>query len=190
MVVAEQLLSPSDCCPTNTVRTLDVRLTRSDVGWAVTGLESVGGQQPVETPGAQSDLAQRVLSDPSLGLPDSARWDIEAGLIADEILSLLLDVTAAGHAVEVSSFVSGHPVNVFGRPFVSNHSRGRAVDIWAVDGERVTGSAPDSGAYRVVERALAFGATEVGSPWDLDGPGGAAFTNALHADHLHLAFDP
>lgn len=190
MVVAEHRLIPADCCPSSIVRTLDVRLTRHEAGWAVTGLESVGGQPPVESSGAASDLAQQVLSDVSIRLPDSARWDIEAGLVADEILLLLLDLSAAGHALDVTSFASGHPVNVFGRPFVSNHTRGRAVDIWAVDGERVTGSVLGSGAQRVVERSLAFGATEVGSPWDPDGPGGAAFTNALHADHLHLAFDP
>ena len=61
----------------------------------MTGLESVGGQPPVETPGAASNLAQQVLSDASLRLPDSARWDLEAGLLSDELLLLLLDLTAA-----------------------------------------------------------------------------------------------
>ncbi|MDE0804134.1 MAG: hypothetical protein OSA99_12510 [Acidimicrobiales bacterium] len=190
MVVAEQRIRPKGCCAGTTTRTLDIRLSRKGAGWDVTGIDSVGGQRPVDTSTENSDLAQQVLATSALVLPDSARWDVEAGLIADEVLRLLLDLVAAGHSLEVTSFVSGHPVNVFGRPFVSNHSLGRAVDIWAVDGARVSGSTPDGGAHRAVERALALGATEVGSPWDLDGPGGPSFTNTLHADHLHLAFDP
>lgn len=190
MVVVDHQLEPAGCCSTRFSRTLDVRLAPAGDGWTVIGVESIGGQPPGESRVVDSQLAQQVLASDALGMPDSARWDIEAGLIADEVLRLLIDILEAGHSMQVTSFVSGHPVNVFGRPFLSNHSRGLAVDVWAVDGQRVTGSAPGSGAYRVVERALAFGATEVGSPWDLDGPGGSSFTNALHADHLHLAFDP
>ena len=45
--------------------------------------------------------------------------------------------------------------------------------------------------HQLVEELLARGAvTELGSPWDLDGVGsGASFTNVVHQDHLHLAFD-
>ena len=64
------------------------------------------------------------------------------------------------------------------------------MDIWAVDGlpvvaQRVTGSV----VRGLVQELMTLGVTEIGSPWDLDGPGGASFTNVVHQDHLHVAFD-
>ncbi|QXC60636.1 hypothetical protein KSP35_20305 [Aquihabitans sp. G128] len=167
------------------VRTVDVRLERSG-DWKVTGVASDGGTAPLA---ARPDgLAAEVLQSPRLEMSDSARWDVAAGRIDQRILQLVLDLSAT-KSLSITVFASGHPTNVFGESSVSNHTQGRGVDIWAVDGKPVAGSQPDGPAHEVAASALAAGATELGAPWDLDGPGGPSFTNALHADHLHIAYD-
>lgn len=168
-------------------RTIDVRLERTSAGWSVTELASLGGDPPPEaTPSAVGRL---VLEEPRIELPDSSVWDIEAGRVGDPILQRLLDLSV-DHVVSVTVLATGHPHNVFDREFVSNHTVGRGVDIWAIDGISVLDQrAEDSPLIGLVQTELAAGVTELGSPWDLDGPGGPSFTNAVHQDHLHLAYD-
>lgn len=169
-------------------RTIDVRLAAVGATWTVTGIASIGGGPPV-TPSSVTPVAAEVLASSSIELPDSARWDIQAGLVDDRLLAVLARI-ATDHTLSVTVLASGHPVNVFDSASVSNHTRGRGVDIWAVDGEPVVAQRDPAGAlYRVTAGMLGLGVTELGSPWDLDGPGGAAFTNTVHQDHLHLAFD-
>ena len=169
-------------------RTVDVRLTRDASGWLVREVASMGGD-PVE-PVAPSAAAQAVLANQAIELPDSARWDVEAGRIDDRVLQVLVGL-AGKHTVAVTVLATGHPHNVFASESVSNHTAGRGVDIWAVDSVPVVSQRDPSGALRaLVAELLADGVTELGSPWDLDGPGvGASFTNTVHQDHLHLAFD-
>lgn len=171
-------------------RTIDVRLSLGTTGWSVTELASTGGT-PVEAPAALSPAAEAVLVNPGLELPDSARWDIQAGTVEDRVLELL-DRLGREQSISVTVLATGHPTNVFGTDSVSNHTAGRGVDIWAVDGVPVVDQRLDGGPlYALVARLLGEGSiTELGSPWDLDGPGaGASFTNTVHQDHLHLAFD-
>jgi len=169
-------------------RTVDVRLARTNQTWNVTGVASIGGSPP-DPPAPLSPTASEVLANPAIELPDSARWDIQRGGTDDRVLSLLLAM-AAEHTLSVTVLASGHPHNVFDSASISNHTRGRGVDIWAVDGRPVFSQRDPAGPlHALTSEMLARGVTEVGSPWDLDGPGGAAFTNTLHQDHLHLAFD-
>lgn len=169
-------------------RTVDVRLTRSGSGWSVVSVDSTGGAPP-EQP-AESSLAREVLDNGAIELPDSARWDIEAGRISDRILELLQRV-AADHDLRVTVLASGHPYNVFATDSVSNHTVGRAVDVWAVNGEPVVNQQDPDGPLRALaQQLLDEGVTELGGPWDLDGPNSRrSFTNTVHQDHLHLAFD-
>jgi hypothetical protein len=172
-----------------TTRTIDVRLEQSGGVWTVTGIASTGGD-PVPAPTAPSTAAVAALDNPRLDLPDTARWDIEAGRVSDVVLNVLEDLTQ-DHELSVTVFATGHPETVFGSSSISNHTRGRGVDVWAVDGVAVVSQrAVDGPVYALVQRLLNNGVTEIGAPWDLDGAGtGASFTNTVHQDHLHIAFD-
>lgn len=186
VVVRQRLLRNGE--ERSVTRTVDVRLARTNQTWNVTGVASIGGSPP-DPPAALSPTASEVLAHPSIELPDSARWDIQRGGTDDRVLSLLLTM-AAEHTLSVTVLASGHPPNVFDSASISNHTRGRGVDIWAVDGQPVLSQRDPAGPLHALStELLTLGVTELGSPWDLDGPGGAAFTNTLHQDHLHLAFD-
>lgn len=172
---------------TSVVRTADVRLRREAGAWRVTGVASLGGE-PTGSPEI-TPLAQAVLANDRLDLPDSARWDIQSGRIGDEILQVLQDLSQQ-HTLRVAVLASGHPHNVFESEYVSNHTEGRGVDIWAIDDTPVVSLRdPDGPLPALVQDLVAQGVTEVGSPFDVDGPGGASFTNTVHQDHLHVAFD-
>ena len=170
------------------VRTVDVRLARRSGSWAVTSIESAGGRPPAPSV-APSRVAQALLAVDNVVLPDSARWDILAGTVDDRVLAILAQL-GAEHRVDVTTLATGHPHNVFDSQRVSNHTRGRAVDIWALDGRPVVDQRDLSGSLATLARGLlAVGVSELGGPWDLDGPGGASFTNVVHQDHLHVGFD-
>lgn len=189
MVVFRQTLRRTADDDDSVVRTADVRLGRVGETWTVTSIESMGGEPPLAP--TLSPVGEAVLDNQRIELPDSARWDIEAGRIDDRVLQLL-GALSTSRSLSVTVLASGHPYNVFESASVSNHSVGRGVDIWAVDGVPVIEQRDPSGAlHQLVEDLLARGAvTELGSPWDLDGVGaGVSFTNTVHQDHLHLAFD-
>ncbi|WP_246266895.1 hypothetical protein [Nonomuraea typhae] len=165
-------------------RTLDLRLKKQGRRWQVTALASLGGRAPAGA--AESLLARKVLAATRITLPDSARWDIRAGRVDDRILRMLLRLSRE-HRIAVTVLVSGHPEKVFGRASTSNHTRGRAVDIWAVDGRRVAAPAAVKGGdpvRKLMERAISQGSDEVGGPWSFAG----AFTDTVHEDHVHIGF--
>lgn len=169
-------------------RTLDVRMIRRDSVWTAESLASAGGTEVPAPPGLVGPAAQ-VLASRDIELPDSARWDIMSGRVDGRVLDLLLRL-AGEHKLAVTVFATGHPVEVFGSSSVSNHTKGRAVDIWAVDGVPVARQQDRASPLRAVATALlSQGVTELGAPWDVDGPGAAGFANVVHQDHLHLGFD-
>lgn len=187
MVVARQTVAKSGG-QSATTRTVDVRVRRQGDEWLPIAIASVGGLPPGRT-SPLSGTADLVLTHERIDLPDSARWDIQSGLVDERILSLVLQV-AADHWVSVSVFASGHPHNVFGAGVVSNHTEGRAVDIWAIDDVPVSQAGQGDGTVlSLVEELAGAGVTELGSPWDLGDPGGVTFTNTVHEDHLHLGYD-
>lgn len=188
MVVYRQITLDREGERNEETRTADVRLVKSPTGWSVGEIASIGLAPPGSMP--LTPAAEAVLSNSAIELPASARWDIEAGTVDDRVLEVLNRVASAA-PVGVTTFKTGHPVNVFGASFVSNHTEGRAVDIWAFDGQPVLlQRAAGSALQELVRDLVADGAvTELGAPWDVDGPGGPSFANTVHQDHLHLAFD-
>ena len=169
------------------VRTIDVRLARSASTWRVVDIASLGGD-PVEVPAQVSPAARRVLDHSRIELPDSAVWDIAAGRISEKVLTTLADLADA-HDVKVAVLSSGHPVNVFGLNRTSNHIRGRAVDVWYLDGPVVERRDPAGPLRPVLQDLLARGVTELGAPFDVDAGAGANFANLVHQDHLHIGYD-
>ena len=167
------------------VRTVDVRLVRRDGQWTVEDIASFGGDAPV-SPAELSFVARQVLAHPAIDLPDSARWDISSGRVSEPVLALLLDL-AQTHKLGVTVFATGHPHEVFGTTRVSNHTRGAAVDLWLVDTPIVAQRGPNGTLPALVSDLLKRGVTELGSPFDVDGPAGGSFMDTVHQDHLHLA---
>lgn len=185
MVVTRQLLRSAKADRVVT-RTIDVELTFTGGAWQPAGVASTGGDAPRSSVPAANVAA--LLANPRVALPDTARWDLMAGRIDGRITDLLLSL-AGTHRLAVTVLSTGHPRNVFGTNRVSNHTAGRGVDIWALDGRPVAASRqPGSPVEQLVREVIAAGVTEVGSPFDVDGRGGPSFTNVVHQDHLHLAF--
>lgn len=189
MVVTEQRLDMPEGARLQS-RTLDIRLRRIDGDWRFAELASISGP-PIAPPPQLPAAARAVLADARIELPDSARWDIRAGRVAPTLLQLLArlaDQTPFG----VVTFSSGHPWEIFGTPRQSDHSRGRAVDIYRfADTNVIDGRTDGSSIHRIVQ--WLYDQPELarmGSPWALDGYGGRSFTDALHQDHIHLAVDP
>lgn len=183
MVVAEQRLLHRGEIVTRRLAVdvrLDLRRNRSPV---VTGIErptAAGAARPV------SAAARAVLADPDIVLTDTAVADVTEGRIDDSVLRLLRNL-AAEHVLDVTVLRSGHPRNVFATDRTSNHTRGRAVDIWRVDGKPVADPATSRALLRAVMIAGGrAGATEVGGPFDVDGSGPGFFTDQVHRDHLHF----
>lgn len=169
-------------------RTVDVRLKRSapDSPWEFERLASAGGE-PVPRPENLSPAAVAVLDDPRITIADSARWDIYSGHTQDSMLTLMSSMA------EVSPYAAvvlhtGHPINVFQTNRLSNHSVGRAIDIYRVGDQNVIdgrdqGSAVWNFALALTQRA---DIVEFGTPWPLDDTPWT-FTNLVHQDHLHVA---
>jgi hypothetical protein len=195
MVVANQHLR-LDSGDTRTIsRTVDVRLVSRDDEWLLEDLVDVG-PEPVRRPAANlPEVARQVLNDTRIELPDTARWDILAGDIDERLLKTMLDLAAVA-AYSVAVLKTGHPKNVFATDRISGHTLGRGVDIWRIAGEPVVLQQPDedSQAHGFTAAALEdLDVPELGSPWDLDGPPEPgkvkpSFTDAVHADHIHVAF--
>ena len=184
----------------SSVRTLDLRLSRTATTWTVSAIAYNGGE-PAPSPdssaagggspsGSLPRVAADVLASNRIELSDTSRADVLAGRTDTRILQLLLEISARRH-IAVTVLSSGHPHEVFGTNRVSNHTRGRAADIWAVDGrpvaEQRAGSA--SPAREVTMQSLAAGASEVGAPWVLSAGGQTSFTNTVHQDHIHIGLD-
>lgn len=166
--------------------TVDVRLVRTGSGWVVTELRPVA---PRRTTSRGRGDVRRLLGSDRVDLPAAARADLLGGGTDPLVVATMLGL-AARHRFSVSVLRSGHPVNVFGTDGLSNHTRGRAVDVWAIDGDPVAAMAVDDRRLlSFLTTARELGSTEVGGPVDLDGGGSTHFADLLHRDHVHVGFD-
>ena len=195
MVVIAQHLSGRGGGSRTVTRTLDVRLVRRGDRWRVDDLADAGGSPVKGRVEDLPELSRLVLTDARIVMPDSARWDIMAGSIDERLLETMVDLAGVA-PYSVAVLTSGHPRNVFGTDTISGHTLGRGVDIWRITGQPVVlqRSSTESEAHAFTRRALEdFDVPELGSPWDLDGPPEEgklkpSFTDAVHADHIHVAF--
>ncbi len=186
MVVVEQMVGTAEGMQVF-IRTLDIRLVLSGASWRFAELASIGGTLVTE-PAAPSPQALAVLNDPRIEMPDSARWDILSGGISPDLLAImarLADRTPFG----VVTLSQGHPYEVFGTNRQSDHTRGRAFDIYRLgDTLVIDGRAQGSMIHQTVQWLYQQPEIrQIGSPWALDGVGGRSFTDRLHQDHLHIA---
>lgn len=186
MMTATQLVGTSRDLARRSL-TLDVRLARGDAGWQA--------QQVLLAPDpaaadALTPSATGLLGTDRVVLPRAARLDVEAGLVDDAVLDALVQLSQQWR-LDVQVLSTGHPFTVFGTERQSNHSRGRAVDIWAIDGIPVIDQTRCPWRA-LMEAAAALGADEVGGPVDLDGVRGHRpfFSDHVHQDHVHLGFEP
>ncbi|TDE00330.1 hypothetical protein [Jiangella asiatica] len=186
MAVAEQTWIADRELDSRSV-TVDVRLTKGPDGWTVKELRPVAAVDraalPLTGPAAELAGGGRV------HLPDAAVADLAAGRVDSRVVAALTTLSRT-YELSVSVFRSGHPENVFGTDRTSNHTRGRAVDIWAVDGAPVASMARhDPRLSEFLAAVRATGSDEIGGPIDPDGPGGDHFADDLHRDHVHLGFE-
>ncbi|WP_458247544.1 hypothetical protein [Streptomyces sp. MAI_2237] len=167
--------------------TVDVRLVRTASGWTVTALHPAHPGAAERRPPSR---VREIMSDPHIELPPAARADLLAGRVHDSVLAAMLRL-AGTYRMSVSVVRSGHPLDVFGTRRPSDHPRGRAFDVWRIDGHPVV----DPGTSRtLIERfmrdAAAAGSYNVGGPLRPSGGATASqfFSDATHHDHVHIGF--
>lgn len=184
LIVVTQVRRTAAGSVRTTGTTLDVRLSAARPRWRVTAVHPA---QPLPPARHLSATARAVLADRRIHLPAAARADVAAGSVSDSVLHALRGL-AASWVVDVSVLRSGHPLDVFGTNRPSDHLRGHAADVWALDGHRIVDPANRALARTAMRRAAALGAYQVGGPEDLDGAGRQYFSDATHQDHIHLGF--
>jgi hypothetical protein len=164
--------------------TVDVRLVAASPAWRVTAVHPAA---PSPAAAHLSPFAAQLLTSPRVHLPVAAHADLRSGTISAGVLSALHGLAAA-HVIDVSVVKSGHPLYVFGTNRLSDHPRGHAVDVWAIDGHPVVNPANRPLVESVMRLGASLGAYQVGGPVDLDGSGLQYFTDNTHHDHVHLGF--
>lgn len=186
MVVTRQETIDGDGDAASVTRTLDIRLRLEGDSWTFDHVASDGGP-PEPRPDDLSPAAAAVVDHPGVDLPDSAKWDTYRGEIDERLLELMLAI-ADRQRIGVVVLSTGHPWEVFGTQRQSDHTRGGAVDVYAVDGELVVAQRADGTPAHELSRWLFdSGVPGLGSPWAFDGFGGRSFTDVVHQDHLHVA---
>ena len=192
VVLAQTIGAPGADAPRTEVRVIDVRLRIERDAWVFDTIASDGGS-PVARPDDLPPEAVAVLDDPRIELPDSSRWDVHRGVVHPDLLALMTRLADATGDLGVVVLETGHPYNVYGTDRVSDHMRGRAVDLYRVGGELVIeGRASEDSATRRAVQAIYDDPSGpvVGSPWALDAFGGRSFTDPVHLDHIHMAIRP
>ncbi|GAA1973811.1 hypothetical protein GCM10009838_37190 [Catenulispora subtropica] len=165
------------------VGTFDVRLVQATPRWRVTEVHPSDPGAPAAKPTA---AATALLAEPRISLPPAAQADVRSGQVHDTVLNVLLAL-AKEHELTVSVVRSGHPLLVFGTTRPSDHPRGRAVDVWRIDGHAVVDPAtPPALVDGLMRRAAALGSYNVGGPRQLSGP--QFFSDRTHHDHVHMGF--
>lgn len=185
MFVADHLVRPADAARPIASRrstTVELLLSRRSGPWTVTEVRPA--VLPPAAAAGPSAAASALLANDRVVLPAAARADVLGGGINDAVLAALAALSQRWQ-IQVQVLAAGHPVNIFGRNEVSNHTLGKAVDIWAIDGIPVTDRAR-SPWRDLMLAALDLGAGEVGGPEYVGDR--RAFANATHQDHVHVGF--
>jgi hypothetical protein len=183
LVVVDQWRAGANGLVTTGGTTVDVRLVAASPRWRV--IDALPAS-PGPAVAAVSAAARAVLADPRVRLPYAAHADVRAGRIHDSVL-MLLTALSREHVVDVSVLRSGHPLHVFGTSRTSDHPRGQAVDIWALDSRPLVLPSHHSLAASAMTFAVSHGAYNVGGPVQLSGP--EYFSDRTHQDHIHLGLN-
>ncbi|MEY9876680.1 hypothetical protein ABH931_006190 [Streptacidiphilus sp. MAP12-33] len=168
--------------------TVDVRLSAASPQWTVTALHPAVPGPPAAS---LTSAAHAVLADiQAITLPPAAHADVLSGNVHDSALDALLTL-ARSHRMMLSVVRSGHPIDVFGTTRPSDHPKGRAFDVWTIDGHAVIDPAtPQALVESFMRAAAAAGSYNVGGPYLLSGgTGNQFFSDATHHDHVHVGFD-
>ncbi len=183
LVVVDQWRAMPDGSVVTGGTTVDVRLVAASPRWLVT---EVLPASPGAAGSSLTATASRVLADSRIRLPHAALSDVRAGTVHDSVLALLVSL-AREHVVDVSVLRSGHPLHVFGTSRTSDHPRGRAIDVWALDDRPLVLPANHALATSAMRYAVAHGAYNVGGPVALSGS--QYFSDRTHQDHIHLGLN-
>ncbi len=183
LVVAQQWRTSPDGRVLHSGSTFDVRLRSATPRWNVT---AVYPAQPKPQTSNLGEQAQAALRNPRLSLPTTAIADIRSGTVSEVALSALNQLASA-HTLAISVVESGHPLAVFGTDRPSDHPKGRAIDIWQIDGRPVVDPATYPLVEEVMRSAVALGAYQAGGPVQLT-PTSTFFSDDTHHDHVHLGF--
>jgi hypothetical protein len=162
----------------------DVRLAKEGGEWQVTEVYTAVPVPPVSPAPAP---VTAVLTNSKIRLPPAAAADIAAGNLRPRPMQALLDLSR-DYDIDVSIVFKPHPDNVFATDRLSDHTRRRAWDIWAVNGQAVIAeSTPDALVDGFLRDAKDAGAYNIGGPRLLSGAG--FFSDRTHRDHCHIAFN-
>jgi hypothetical protein len=184
LVALRQWKRRDDDTVLRTGSTVDVRLAEVDGQWQVTRLRPSRPGPPLRP---EPRLVERVVEHPRIHLPPAARADVLAGSLCPFAMSALVRL-AKTYEIDVSVVHTGHPYFVFGTRRLSDHTRKRAFDVWAINGQPiVSAETPHRLVDGFMRDAVAAGAYNVGGPRPL--AGGAYFSDATHHDHTHIAFN-
>ena len=141
---------------------------------------------------SKSALQKRVLADPDISIHECGRQDIANGSIDRRVLATLAYLSAKDYSLMITSLYCGREASITTSGNVSNHSRGTAVDIAAINGEVISSATQGPGSLtdRVVREVLALQGTMAPSEVItlLDYPQPAGFAMADHDDHIHIGF--
>jgi hypothetical protein len=165
--------------------TWDVRLAMRASGWQVIEVYPADPAAPAST---LTKDERRLFGNPQVSLPYAARADVRSGDVADSVVNAI-HALSADYRIEVSVLLSGHPKYVFDTTRISDHTRGRAVDVWAFDGVAVVDMGDSPAVHRFMRAAAETGAYQVGGPSNPDGLGTQYFSDLTHHDHIHIGFE-
>jgi hypothetical protein len=136
-------------------------------------------------------LERRVLADERIEIYPAGRDDIRSGQIDRRVLATLEYLAESGLRPTVTSLKAGH--SYFTKSGnVSHHSSGNAVDIAAINGIPILGHQEPGGVTEQAVRRLmqlqgTMAPAQIISLFEI---GGATFSMADHADHIHVGFQP
>jgi hypothetical protein len=144
---------------------------------------------PAGAAGAVSPEAAALIADPHVLLSPTAVADLRSGGIDTRLIALLSWI-GERHTIQVSVLRTGHAKYVDGTHRISNHWRGRAATIIAVDGRPVSRR---SSAAHALWRSLAAAPavlrpSEIGGPW-VDPTNPRSFSGGSELVSLHVGFD-
>ncbi len=166
--------------PTSLLQVKEKRLLPKDVAWLATHYPE--------------RLGKLILADDDMEIYEGGRKNIEKNSISPLVLNSIGQLATQGFTPEISSLKAGRRSPYTNSGNLSNHPFGRAVDIPAINGkavfddhDQVAGLTWSSVLSQLV-LPTEFRATEVISPYELDGKEGVSWTDGDHKDHIHVGY--